>query len=341
MPSTLYGWDDGNYIASLKRFGFTPIERKLGVMSKSQNTFSKLARILAPLVWTSPFVAGLSYAQAPTLPPAIEEWSATSLGAGSFAIGTILEVGAGHGLMVGSDPAALALGVRTAHVKWQLPLDGEDAWAIGLKYSWFQRKMLYSESVREHFDELDGKFFRPSIAWSNRISSRLTIHSMWASGIGSARAELSPDGKRELWKAKHGDKPYPGDSDGAPDTSSSSTGNQQKTTDDEDSAFARRTMQVQSVAGLTEDRFQVTGDWERDDGNRVLLSSRFERTRLEQLETFSFRITLSQEWVLDHFHLRMGGGPQYAMLSGKDLDGEDIKTAGWIPAADLALFWVF
>ena len=277
-----------------------------------------------------------------SLPPAIEEWSAVSLVPGSFAFGTILEGGLTEGVMIGADPAALALGVRTAHIKWQLPLEGEDAWSVGLKYSRFQRKSLFSESVRRHFDELEGVFLRPSIAWSNRISPRLTIHSMWASGIGRARATLSDEGKRELWKSKHGQDPFPGDSaSSAGPSTPSETANQQKSTENQDATFARRSMQLQSIAGLTEDRFQVTGDWERDDGNRILLSTRFERTRLEELDTFAFRITIAQEWILDHFHLRIGGGPQYAIFSGKDLDGEDIKTAGWIPAGDLAVYWVY
>jgi hypothetical protein len=272
------------------------------------------------------------------LRPAFEEWSAFALSPGSFSLGTTTGVGVGEGVMLGFDPTALALGVRTAEAKWQLPIDGTDAWSIGLKYAWFNRRGLYSESIRSHFDELDGRYMRPSVAWSNQLSSRLTIHSFWATGFGKAHAVLSDFGKRQLWKAKHGDDTYPGDQ---PTTSSSTTGNKQIVNQDGDSTFAKRTMQLQSIAGFTEDRFQITGDWERDDGNRILLATRLERTKLESLETFSVRITIAQEWVLDHFHMRLGGGPQYAMLSGKDLDGEEIKAAGWLPAADLALFWLF
>lgn len=270
--------------------------------------------------------------------PAFEEWSAFALESGSFSIGTVTAAGITEGLMLGVDPTALALGVRTAEAKWQLPIDGSDAWSIGLKYAWFNRRGLYSESIRSHFDELDGRYIRPSVAWSNQLSSRLTIHSFWATGFGKAHAVLSDYGKRQLWKAKHGDDTYPGDQ---PTTSNTTTANKQIANQDGDATFAKRTMQLQSIAGFTEDRFQITGDWERDDGNRILLATRLERTKLESLETFSVRVTIAQEWVLDHFHMRMGGGPQFAMLSGKDLDGEDIKTAGWLPAADLALFWLF
>ena len=52
------------------------------------------------------------------------------------------------------------------------------------------------------------------------------------------------------------------------------------------------------------------------------------------------RFTLAQQWNANGFNLRLGGGPQYSMLSGKDLDGEDIKTAGWLPAADFAMYWI-
>lgn len=273
-----------------------------------------------------------------TLHPAFEEWSAFALESGAFSLGTVTAVGVAQGLMLGVDPTALSLGVRTAEAKWQLPIEGSDAWSIGLKYAWFNRRGLYSESIRSHFDELDGRYIRPSVAWSNQLSSRLTIHSFWATGFGKAHAVLSDYGKRQLWKAKHGDDTYPGDQ---PTSSNTSTANKQIANQDGDATFAKRTMQLQSIAGFTEDRFQITGDWERDDGNRILLATRLERTKIESLETFSVRVTVAQEWVLDHFHMRLGGGPQFAMLSGKDLDGEDIKTAGWLPAADLALFWLF
>lgn len=275
------------------------------------------------------------------LAPVFDEWSAYSLSSGSFSLGSVTDIGIASGFMAGVDPMALALGVKTAEAKWQLPIDGNDQWAIGLKYAWFNRRSLYSETIRKHFDELDGRFIRPSIAWSSQISARLTIHTFWATGFGSAHAVLSNYGKRELWKAKHGDTTFPGDQPSANTSSTSTTANQQTANQDADSTFAKRTMQLQSIAGFTEDRFQITGDWQRDDGNRVLLSTRLERTKLESLETFSVRITIAQEWTLDHFHLRMGGGPQYAMLSGKDLDGEEIKAAGWLPAADLAVFWLF
>lgn len=302
-----------------------------------RNTYSALCCLILTIGSTS--LSGAEKENTPKLSPAFEEWSALALDSGSFAIGSIMEVGTGFGVMAGVDPAAIALGVRTAQLKWQLPIEGEDAWAIGLKYAWFNRQGLLSESVRKHFDELDGRFIRPSIAWSNRMSSRLTIHSFWATGFGKANAGLSDHGKREQWSAKHGSETYPGDQPTT--TNNAATTNQQTANLDSDATFARRTMQLQSIAGFTEDRFQITGDWQRDDGNRILLATRLERTKLEELETFSVRVTIAQEWILDHFHLRMGGGPQYAMLSGKDLDGEQISTAGWLPAADLALFWLF
>jgi hypothetical protein len=125
---------------------------------------------------------------------------------------------------------------------------------------------------------------RPSVSWSNRVSQRLIIHSFWSSGFGHSNAELSIYGKEKLSEAKRG-------------TGDSGDGH----------SFANRTMQLQSVSGFTEDRFQMTAEWERNSGDLVLLSTRFERTRLEQLETFSIRLTLAQQWAADNFNIRIGG----------------------------------
>jgi hypothetical protein len=249
--------------------------------------------------------------------PIPDEWTASVVRPGSVVIGSLAEVGVWDGLMVGTDPSALLLGAKTAQVKCQIPSFGEDDWAVGLKYISMSRKSLWWGDTSQRFSKLEAKIVRPSISWSNRISQRLIIHSFWASGFGSSSAELSPYGKEKLQAAKHG-------------TGKSGDGH----------SFANRTMQMQSIAGFTEDRFQLTAEWERSSGDRILLSSRIERTRLDKLETFSMRATLAQQWAGDGFNLRIGAGPQYAMFSGQDLDGEEIKTAGWLPAADFAIYWI-
>ena len=250
--------------------------------------------------------------------PIIEEWTASVLDAGHFAFGSLIEAGAGYGLMIGIDPSAVAFGAKTAQMKLQFPSFGEDDWAIGLKYVSIARKSMWWGDLDKRFTKLSAQAIRPSVAWSNRVSQRLIIHSFWASSFGQADAELSPYGRQKLSEAKHG---------------------QGKAGDGH--SFANRTMQVQSIAGFTEDRFQMSAEWERNSGDRILLSTRFERTHLEALDTFSVRLTLAQQWTADGFNVRLGGGPQYSILSGNDLDGEDIKTAGWLPAADLALYWLF
>jgi hypothetical protein len=246
-----------------------------------------------------------------------DEWTASVLNQGHFAIGSIIEAGMGYGLMVGADPAALALGARTVQVKWQLPRFGEDDWAIGIKHVSVSRKNIWLGDASQRFSKLSANITRPSVSWSNRISPRLMIHSFWASAFGNSEAVLSDYGKNKLREAKYG---------------SGESGDSH--------SFANRTMQTQSLAGFTEDRFQISAEWERNDLDKILLSTRFERTKLEALETFSIRMTLAQEWTADGFHLRIGGGPQYAIFSGRDLDGETIKAAGWLPAADFAFYWI-
>jgi hypothetical protein len=215
---------------------------------------------------------------------------------------------------VGVDPAAAALGAKTLQVKWQIPKFGEDEWAVALKYVHLSRDSLWFGDADKYFNKLDAKVLRPSVSWSNRVSGHLIIHSFWASGLGKTEANLSEYGRSELAKRKS-DSSQP----------------------DRQYEVASRAMQLQSISGLTEDRFQVTAEWERHSGERILLSTRLERTRLEALDTFSARVTLAQHWAADGLNIRLGAGPQYSVLSGKDLDDKPINGTRWLPAADLAI----
>lgn len=248
----------------------------------------------------------------------IDEWSASVLPAGHFSIGSVLDAGLGSGLSIGIDPAAAALGAKTVQAKWQIPKFGEDDWAIALKYVRLSRDSMWFGDAYRYFKTLDAKVLRPSVSWSNRVSAHLIIHSFWASGLGKTEATLSDFGRTELAKRKS-DSSKP----------------------DRQYEVASRAMQLQSISGLTEDRFQVTAEWERNSGERILLSTRLERTRLEALDTFSARLTLAQHWAADGLNLRLGAGPQYSVLSGKDLDDKPINANRWLPAADLAIYWVY
>lgn len=294
-----------------RRFKNPPAAVALSVFLFSNNPSSITAQELAVTNPPLPDAAPASFSIA-------EEWTANVLPARSFSIGSIVETGLGSSVALGIDPAALAIGAKTLHIKWQVPKFGEDDWAVGLKYVHLSRKNLWWGDVSKHFEILDAKVLRPSISWSNRVSKHLVIHSFWASGIGKTEAELSEYGLTELNRHKedldHPDRQY---------------------------EIASKTMQFQSLAGLTEDRFQVTAEWERGPGERILLSTRLERTRLESLDTFSARITLAQHWVADGLNLRLGAGPQYSILSGRDLDDKPINATRWLPAADLAVYWVY
>lgn len=248
----------------------------------------------------------------------LDEWTAAILPLGHFSIGSVLETGLGSGLSAGIDPAAAALGAKTVQLKWQIPKFGEDDWAVSLKYVNLSRESMWYGDVHKYFNRLNARVLRPSVSWSNRVSSHLIIHSFWASGLGKTEATLSDFGRSELAKKK---------SDSSPPN--------------EEYEVASKAMQFQSIAGLTEDRFQVTAEWERNSGERILLSTRLERTRLEALDTFSGRLTLAQHWTADGLNLRLGAGPQYSVLSGKDLDEKPINATRWLPAADLAIYWVY
>jgi hypothetical protein len=290
--------------------------------------------VLTSLVF---FVEQTSFCANSDWSPIVEDWSAETLPARQLTLGTSTEFGITDDLQAGIDPISLLVGVRVLHAKWRLPFDAGDTWAMGLRYVWLNRNLLISDSLKERFQTLDGHFLRPSLAWTTGIHQQLKIHTIWATGIGRIQASLSEDGRRQYWKTKHEPQPYP-ESSGA--TARVATPIESDTSWNE-AIFARQMMQLQSIAGMTEDRFQMTGDWVRSDGHRILLSTRLERTKLEDLEAFNARVTISPVWMLDQFQLRIGGGPLYAMVKGTDLDGEKINTAGWMPAGDFAMYWTF
>lgn len=294
-------------------------------------------------------------------PPIVEEFTGALLPSRTIKIGTDLEYGLLSTFTIGTDVVSNLIGAPSLHLKTQLWNGPTSKIAFGLRGAWLNKKTLLWGNMSDHFDTLDARAIRPSIAYTKRISDRLNLHTFWAIGVGHVRAKLSETGRRKLWEQKHPDRPYPGDESG--DESSAPSGDNEDSQNGEidptdsakeidssknqedsgrdESVIAQRSAQVQSLTGLAQDRFQITGEFMRKSGHRVLITSRVERSQIEELKTRSFRMTIAQHWLLESFQFRLGGGFQHMQISGEDLDGETVDEDGWWPATDLAFYWQF
>lgn len=283
----------------------------------------------------------------------VEEFTADTLDQGEFKVGSDLEYGVLRQAMIGTDVITTALGAPTFQAKWQLWDKGAHRLALGFRAAYLTKETLLWGTVGDYYKELKARMVRPQVSWSHQVSPRLTLHTFWSKGLGTIQAKLSEKGRRDLWEAKHPGAHYD-DRDmvtqaptepsvpraAAGDAEEAGSPNQEKAAS-ERSAITTRTTQVQSIAGLAQERFQITGEFVRDDGNKILVTSRIEQTRLEQLRSSVFRLTLAHQWIASALQIRLGVGGQYYALSGKDLDGEMASDAGFAPASDISFYFRF
>lgn len=282
----------------------------------------------------------------------VEEFTAAVLAPGELKLGTDVDIGIHPNVMLGTDLVAGMLGATTLQSKFLLVDQAEHQLALHLRLAFLSKKTLPWSSINQHFDDLDARLLRPGIAWTQILSPRLRLHTFWAKGFGKIRARLSERGRRKLWETKHpganyderniytqapSSDPSSAEEDIAIDAS---TANQERSAS-EDSSFSARSIQVQSITGLAQDRFQLTGEFSRQNGNKVLVTSRIEQTTLEKLRSNSFRLTAAHQWIWDHLQMRLGVGLQYYVVSGRDLDNEQIDAGGVQPASDIGFYWRF
>ncbi len=282
----------------------------------------------------------------------VEEFTASTLQAGETKIGTDLEVGLTAKVMLGTDLISTAVGAPTIAAKALVYSGSENQFALGLRAAYLSKSTFLWGSVNEHFDELDARIVRPSVSWTNTLSPRLKLHTFWAKGFGTVHAKLSEKGERKLWETKHPGADYesrnkktkaPTDkTTTTPDdgTATDTKDNQERDTA-EQSSLTQQSIQVQSITGLAQERFQLTGEFVRTNGNKVLVTSRIEQSRFEELKASFFRLTTAHQWVWSSFQMRLGVGLQYFVMTGKDLDGEKIDAAGVQPASDISFYWRF
>ena len=329
---------------------------------------ARLAILLIVAGWTLP---GRAYAEVPIEPipvargepsasprgELVEEFTAATLAKGEIKLGTDVDVGVSDRFMLGTDLVAAIVGATTLQAKWRVYESAEHQLALTTRAAYLSKKTLLWGNLNEHFEQLEARIVRPGVAWTNRLSPRLNLHTFWAKGFGRIRARLSEKGKRKLWETKHPgadyDKrnartkaPSPDDADRGVDHDTGavenvhSESNQERTSNDA-SALTAQSVQVQSITGFAQERFQLTGEFIRNNGNKILVTSRIEQSEFEALRSNFFRLTAAHHWIWPHFQMRLGVGLQYYVVSGRDLDGEQIDAAGVQPASDIGFYWRF
>lgn len=272
-----------------------------------------------------------------------EEFTAFTLPAGKIRLGTDLDYGVSDQLTLGTDLVANFIGVPTLYFKYQVYMGYNHSVALSGRAAYLRKNLLFWGSLDRHFEILEGQTFRPGIAWTYRISERLHLHTFWTKSFGEIEAGLTEKGKRALWKSKYPDQSYDDRDSGKASSSSIDPRESQniERLNSNQNSHTHQSIQVQSIAGISQDRFQLTGQLKRSNGNLVLFTTRVEQSKLEDLKSNMIRLTAAHQWIWASFQMRLGVGMQYLTLNGMDLDGEKMDEAGVQPASDIAFYWYF
>ncbi|MFK7826211.1 MAG: hypothetical protein AB8G05_18810 [Oligoflexales bacterium] len=278
----------------------------------------------------------------------VEPFSAYTLNEGEFQLGTEINYGINSNFMLGSDAIGTFVGIPTLYTKYKTFENSQHSIAISAKAIWLNLDVLASWArAKSHYKTLNAKLIRPGITWTQSLSPRLKIHTYWTQGLGHIDVELSEEGKRRSWEQKHPGEEYealeeplePEEEDEENEEISSDV-NQEKAKE-ETSNIARRTLELQSLFGLSTDRFQISGEITRQGGNKIILTSRIEKMHFEELKANSIRFTVAQQWHHSSFHFRLGIGVMYLTITGTDLDTEVVDETGILPVTDLSFYWRF
>ena len=280
----------------------------------------------------------------------VEPFTAFTLDKGELQIGTEINYGLSQNLMIGSDTIGTFVGIPTLYTKYKAFDNSKHIISVSARAIWLRLDVLASWArAKSHYKTLNAKLVRPGVIWTQRMSPRLKIHTYWTQGFGNIDAELSEEGKRRSWEQKHPGEIYEqGEEQIEPDSEAdeseaeeiSSNENQEKAKE-QTSNIGRRTLELQSLFGLSTDRFQITGEIERKGGNKIILTSRIEKMHFEELKANSIRFTVAQQWHHSSFHFRLGIGMMYLTITGTDLDGEEVDETGVLPVTDLSFYWRF
>ena len=275
----------------------------------------------------------------------VEVFTANTLNEGESKLGLELNYGLSDSWMIGTDTLSTLAGIPTFYTKYQISEFSGHRFSMSLQGTWLTLDLLAPwSSAKSHYHKLSAKMLRPAFIWSYQVSPRLILHSYWTAGIGSIEAELTDYGKRKSWEQKHPGKDYDqrnNPQSNEPDTTENPSTNQEQDKKEESSNLSRRTLELQSLFGLSTDRFQITGEIQREGGSKILITSMIEKMQLEDLKANSMRFTISQQWKNGNFHFRLGIGVMYLTITGTDLDQEKVDDHGVTPVSDISFYWRF
>lgn len=265
-------------------------------------------------------------------PSYIQDFTAFTLEPNDWKLGLSVDYGVTERLQLGTDFLSTIVGAPNVKMKFLTWKGDKQLISFGLQATYLDRKTaaLWGD-IDDIFDELEAKLVRPQVSWSHKVSDRLLIHSHWGIGIGAVTAKLSEYGKKKYWERKYPQGNY--------DTGQTDVNNPESNKE-ANFAASHRILQAQSLMGLSRDLFQVTGEFVRDETKRILLTSRVDRTKLEDLSSQGLRVTVAQEWKVGRLNFRLGLGVLYQVLSGTDLDEERVDDAGFSPVGDFDLYWI-
>ena len=261
----------------------------------------------------------------------VQDFTADTLRPLQLKLGLQSAVGVGLDTQIGMDLVALGVGVPNLTVKSKVWERGDHEIALGLGLFYLDAQTALWGGANSLFDELSLQVIRPQINWTHRLSRRLFLHTYWSIGAGPIDARLSDRGKRRLWNSKYPSGDY---------ETRTKDSNSTATNIDQNNTVSHRTLQVQSLLGLSRDLFQVSGEYVRDTTKKVIITSRIDRTEFADLSARGLRLTMAQEWRFNSFHMRIGLGLTYQVVSGTDLDDEQVDDAGLSPIADLDFYWL-
>lgn len=259
-------------------------------------------------------------------------YTANTLAAGQCKLGLESAIGLSDTADLVIDTLPLIAGAPNATIKYQIYRSGDHSVSLGLGASYLNRDQILWGGAKKQFDELSAQIIRPQISWSRRLSERLILHTHWSFGFGPIKARLSEDGRRALWESKYPNGDYDEQRKGKDSSNLADI--------DGDYALSHRGLQIQSLLGFGRDFFMLSGEFVRESGKRILITSRIDQVELEDLRAKSFRLTIAQQWSFETFHIRIGAGLQYQSLSGRDLDGEALADSGFQPTTDIDFYWL-
>ncbi|MFW7377735.1 MAG: hypothetical protein ACOH5I_02860 [Oligoflexus sp.] len=247
-------------------------------------------------------------------------------------VGLTFDIGLNDKTQIGTDLLSSIGGAPNFRIKHRVFQQRDHTVSFALAGTYLNRKTALWGVYHDNFAELDVRVVQPQLSWSQIISKRLILHSHWRLSIGPTHARLSEEGLR-WYQGSKSNGPLPVNDNSAKSSNQAKGGM--------NTELSQRTLQIQSLLGLSRDLFQLTGELQRDRSKSLFMTSRIEQLALEDLRSKSLRLTAAQQWQVGRFNFRLGAGLAYIVLSGRDLDQVTIDDAGWHPVADLDFYWLF